>query len=193
MRVYRVLLAAVVLVTPSVFAEQVQTDLRGTVNERVLIDKPEPTSAGSFEGTWFYVNRDSRFALWSRVKNGTPQVKVQYQSLAGPEAFETDWDGKAIYYLAGNPVTFELKLGPSTADRIVGRWFWELKIGEAHRLETADVVLHRTQHGRSMLMDFQNFEKTITKGGQDKVTKLPVVWTWVKVSKRELIWDELPF
>ena len=191
MRVSRVLLAAVVL-TP-VFAGQERTNLPGNTGDRVLVDKPEPTTAGTFEGTWLYVNRDSRFALWSRMKNGTPQVKVQYQSLAGPEAFETDWDGKAVYYLAGNPVTFELKLGPSTADKIVGRWFWELKVGDAHRLETADVVVHRTHYGRTILMDFQNFEKTITHGGQDKVVKLPVVWTWTKVSKRELIWDELPF
>lgn len=193
MRLDRVLLAAAVLITPAVLAETVKTDLPGTTTERILIDKPEATTAGAFEGTWLYVNRDARFALWSRMKNGTPQVKVQYQSLAGPEAFESDWDGKAVYYLAGNPVTFEMKLGPSTADKIVGRWFWELKIGEAHRLETADVVLHRTHYGRSMLMDFQNYERVITKGGADKVTKLPMVWSWIKVSKRELIWDELPF
>lgn len=193
MRMSRVLFAAAVMLAPGVFAEQVKTDLPGNVNDRTLIDKAEPTTAGTFEGTWLYVNRDARFALWSRMKNGTPQVKIQYQSLASPEAFETDWDGKALYYLGGHPVTFELKLGPSTADRIVGRWSWELKIGDAHRLETADIVVHRTHYGRTLLMDFQNFEKTVTKGGQDKVTKLPVVWSWIKISKRELIWDELPF
>ena len=41
-------------------------------------------------------------------------------------------------------------------------------------------------------MDFQNFERTITKDGKDRVTKLPVAWSWIKISKRELIWDELP-
>jgi hypothetical protein len=189
----RALLAAAVVLTATVFAGQEPTDLPSASADRTLIDKAEPTTAGTFEGTWLYVNRDSRFALWSRVKNGTPQVKVQYQSLASPEAFETDWDGKALYFLGGNPVTFELKLGPSTSDRIVGRWFWELKVGEARRLETADIVVHRTHYGRTLLMDFQNYEKTITKGGQDKVSKLPMVWSWIKISKRELIWDELPF
>jgi hypothetical protein len=43
------------------------------------------------------------------------------------------------------------------------------------------------------LMDFQNYEKTITRGGQDQTSKVPVAWTWIKVSKRELLWDELPF
>jgi len=193
MRVVRMLVAAAVVLSPCAFAEEEKTELKGTGTDRILIEKAEATTAGSFEGTWLYLNRDAHFALWSRMKNGVPQVKIQYQSTASPEAFETDWDGKALYYLAGNPVTFELKLGPSTADRIVGKWFWELKVGDAHRLETADVVLHRTHYGRTMLMDFQNFEKTITHQGKDKVAKLPVVWNWIKISKRELIWDELPF
>lgn len=193
MRFSRLLLAAGLAFVPTAFAAEVRTDLPGNGNDRILVEKAEPTTAGSFEGTWLYVNRDARFALWSRMKNGSPQVKIQYQSLASPEAFETDWDGKALYYLGGNPVTFELKLGKSDGDKIVGRWFWELKIGSAHRLETADVVLQRTHYGRSAVMDFQNYERTITKNGQDKVTKLPVVWSWIKISKRELIWDELPF
>jgi hypothetical protein len=193
MRVVRVLLAFAVVLSPYAFAGEEKSELPGTGNDRTLIEKAEPTTAGTFEGTWLYVNRDARFALWSRMKNGTPQVKVQYQSLASPEAFETDWDGKALYYLAGNPVTFELKLGPSTANKIVGKWFWELKVGNAHRLESADVVVYRTYYGRTLLMDFQNFEKAVTHAGQDKVVKLPIVWNWIKVSKRELIWDELPF
>lgn len=193
MRAFRVLLAASLAIGPYALAEDEKTDLPGNGTDRIIVQKAEATTAGSFEGTWLYLNRDARFALWSRMKDGAPQVKLQYQSMASPEAFETDWDGKALYYLAGNPVTFELKLGPSTGDKIVGKWFWELKVGDAHRLETADVVLQRTHYGRTLLMDFQNFERTITKDGKDKVTKLPVVWNWIKISKRELIWDELPF
>ena len=175
-------------------AGEIKTDLPGGVGtERQLIQKDEPTSAGSFDGTWMYVNRDAHFALWARTKNGVPQVKLQYQSLANPEAFETDWDGKAVYYLAGSPVTFELKLGESNADRIVGTWSWVLKIGESGRRETADIVIHRTWYGRTLLMDFKNYEKTITRDGQDKTIKLPVAWSFVKISKRELLWDELPF
>jgi hypothetical protein len=193
MRVVRFLVVAALALAPPALAVEVKTELPGPGNDRTLIEKADPTNAGSFEGTWIYLNRDARFALWSRMKNGTPQVKIQYQSLASPEAFETDWDGKAIYYLAGNPVTFDLKLGKSDADQIVGTWNWELKVGKAHRLETADIVIHRTFYGRTLLMDFQNYEKTITHQGKDKVLKVPVAWNWIKVSKRELIWDELPF
>jgi hypothetical protein len=140
-----------------------------------------------------YVNRDGRFVLWARVKDGVPQVKLQYQSLADPEAFETDWDGKALYYLAGIPVTFELKLGESTPDRIVGTWSWVVEVGGSGRRETADIVIYRTGYGRTLLMDFQNYQLTITKAGKNMITKPAVVWTWIKISKRELLWDEMPF
>jgi len=195
MRPVRILaaVAAASAITLAVYAGEVKTDLPGTGTERQLIQKDDPTSAGSFDGTWMYVNRDMHFALWIRTKNGVPQVKLQYQSLANPEAFESDWDGKALYYMAGNPVTFELKLDESTADRIVGKWSWVLTVGNSMRRETADIVVYRTVYGRTLLMDFGNYEKTITSGGKNKIMKAPVVWNWVKLSNRELLWDELPF
>jgi len=195
MRSLRILVAATAAaaVALAVPAGEEKTDLPGLGSERVLIQKADPTTAGSFDGTWMYVNRDAHFALWARTKNGVPQVKLQYQSLANPEAFETDWDGKSVYYLAGSPVTFELKLGESNADRIVGTWSWVLKIGESGRRETADIVIHRTWYGRTLLMDFRNYEKTLTSNGHNKIMKAPVVWNWIKISKRELLWDELPF
>jgi len=174
-------------------ADEEKTNLPALGTERQLLKKPEPTSAGSFDGTWMYVNRDMRFAMWARTKDGVPQVRLQFQSLANPEAFETDWDGKAVYYLAGTPVNFELKLGASNADQILGAWSWSLRLEGTGRLETADVVVHRTVHGRTLLMDFQNYQKVITKNGKDQVIRMPVAWTWTKISKRELLWDELPF
>ncbi len=182
--------AAFALAAP---AGEEKTDLKGTGNERVVIQMADPTNAGSFDGTWMYVNRDMQFGMWIRTRNGVPQVKLQYQSLSSTEAFETDWDGKAAYYLAGAPVTFELKLGASTADRIVGSWSWLLKAGITGRTETADIVMYRTWEGRTFLMDFQNFERKLTRGDKERVFKTPVVWNWIKVSKRELLWDEFPF
>jgi len=185
--------AAASTIVMAALAGEVKTDLPGTVTDRQLIQKDDETTAGSFDGTWMYVNRDLRFALWIRTKEGVPQVRLQYQSLANPEAFETNWDGKALYYMAGSPVTFEFTLGPSTADRIVGKWAWDATIGNSARRETADIVLYRTVFGRTVLMDFQNYEKRITDGGRNKIMKAPVVWNWVKISNRELLWDELPF
>ena len=158
-----------------------------------MVKKPDPTTSGSFDGTWMYVNRDMRYAMWIRTKDGVQQIKIQYQSLASPEAFETDWDGKAVYYLAGTPVTYELKLGKSSVDQLTGTWTWNLVIDGARRQETADLVVHRTGNGRSLLMDFQNYQKIVTQRGSDKTFRYPVAWTWTKVSKRELLWDELPF
>ena len=195
MRSLRILVAAAAAAAfaLAVPAGEEKTDLKGMGNERIVISMADPTSAGSFDGTWMYVNRDMQFGMWIRTKNGVPQVKLQYQSLSSTEAFETDWDGKAAYYLAGAPVTFELKLGACTADRIVGSWSWVLKAGMTGRSETADIVMYRTWEGRTLLMDYQNFERTITRGDKQRVFKTPTVWNWIKVSKRELLWDEFPF
>jgi len=182
--------AGLALVTP---AGEEKTNLPGMGADRQLLKKADPTTAGSFDGTWMYVNRDMRWALWARTKDGVPQVRLQFQSLANPEAFETDWDGKAVYYLAGTPVSFELKLGAANADQILGTWSWTLKLEGTGRVETADIVIHRTGYGRTLLLDFQNYQKIITKGGKDQVVRMPVAWTWTKLSKRELLWDELPF
>ena len=174
-------------------AGEVKTDIPGLGTERLMVHKDDPTTDGSFEGTWMYVNRDVRFVLWIRMKDGAPQVKLQHQSLASPEAFETDWDGKASYYMGQKEATFELKLGERTADRLEGRWSWEAEVGPYHKHETADVVIFRTGRGRELQMDFQNFERLITGGGRNRIMRAPIVWTWTKISKRELLWDELPF
>ncbi len=195
MRVSRMLVAAAgagVLAVAALASEE-KSNLPGIGTERVLIKKPDSTTAGSFDGTWMYVNRDARFVLCSRMKDGVRQVKVQYQSLASPEAFETDWDGKAVYYMGGSQVNFELELGASTADELVGTWSWVLEFGPLGRRETADVVIYRTGFGRNLVMDFRNYAKTITRGDEDQTTRIPVAWTWIKISKRELLWDELPF
>jgi hypothetical protein len=183
----------VLVVAAAAPGSEIKTDLPGIGPEKILLNRAEPTTAGSFDGTWIYVNRDMRFALWMRTKDGVPQARLEYQSLASPEAFETDWDGKAVYYLGGNQVTFELKLGKATADQIQGTWSWILQVDTSARRETADIVMYRTLYGRSLLMDFQNYQKIITRNGKNSVMKVPVNWTWSKISKRELLWDELPF
>jgi hypothetical protein len=179
--------------TLAVPAGEKSTEFRGIGNEKIVIQMADPTSAGSFDGTWMYVNRDVQFGMWIRTKNGTPQIKIQSQSLASTEAFETDWDGKAMYYLGGVPVTFELKLGPGTADRMTGAWSWVLKSGTGGRSETANIVMYRTWDGRTLLMDFQDYQRRLSQGDKARVVNAPTVWNWIKISKRELLWDEFPF
>lgn len=188
------LAAATATLALAAVAGEIKTDLPGGVGtERQLLQKDAETTAGSFDGTWMYVNRDVHFALWVRTKNGAEQVKIQYQSLSNPEAFETDWDSKALYYMAGSPVMFELKLGQNTPDRLTGKWLWDLTIGSSTRRESADVTVYRTGYGRTLLMDFQNYERTITERGKNRIMKAPMVWNWIKISNRELLWEELPF
>jgi hypothetical protein len=187
-----VLILAAVLAGTAFSAEE-KTDLPGIGNDRQAIMKAEETTAGSFDGTWIYVNRDAHFAMWIRTKNGKRQVRLQYQSLAGPEAFETDWDGKSVYYMGGKPVTFELKLATESPDKLTGSWQWVLKFEGTGRAETADLLIYRTTYGRTMQMDFKNYARTITRGGVDRTMRVPTSWAWTKVSKRELLWQELPF
>ena len=181
------------LAAGSALASEENTKLPGMGTDTMGLKKADPTTAGEFDGTWMYVNRDARYAMWIRTKDGARQVKIQYQSLAGPEAFETDWTGKTTYYLAGNPVTFDLGVVSSDADKITGTWNWVFEFGRSGRRETANLVLQRTGYGRNLLMDFRDFQRTITRDGENQIFKVPTAWNWIKVSKRELLWDELPF
>ena len=161
--------------------------------ERIAVRGGEATDRGEFDGTWIYANRDAHFAMWIRTQDGKPQVKLQYQSLASPESFETDWTGQASYYMAGKPASFVLALDAADADAIAGRWAWELSAESSSRVETAQVKLRRTGYGRTLAMNFQDYKRTLTIGTHGNVLTGPVTWTWVKVSKRELLWDELPW
>jgi hypothetical protein len=182
------LLLAAALTGGAVLAEIPQPQ-----GQRTGVRGGEITTSGTFDGTWIYANRDAHFALWIRTKDGKPQVRLQYQSLAGPEAFETDWAGRATYYMAGKPASFALTLASAEPDAIAGHWDWELSTGSSARHETAGVTLQRTGYGRTLQMDFKDYQRTISSGPKGNLLKAPMTWTWIKVSKRELLWDELPW
>jgi transglutaminase-like putative cysteine protease len=67
---------------------------------------------------------------------------------------------------------------------------WPFEYGEDLR---PDLIIYRTGFGRTIMMDFQNFEHTITERGKNRIMKAPMVWNWIKISSRELLWEELPF
>jgi hypothetical protein len=185
--------AALAVFASAVPASEEKTNIPGPGTDVVGIMKSDETTLGSFDGTWMYVNRDAHFAMWIRTKDGKRQVRLQYQSLAGPESFETDWDGKAVYYMAGQPVTFELKLDDPGPNRMTGTWNWVAKLEHSGRKETADILMYRTAYGRSLNMDFKNYAKTLTREGKDRTVRVPTSWNWLKISKREILWEELPF
>ena len=190
---FRVLLAAAAIALPVLAAERTLPPEMTGIPGKIGVASADPVTTGSFEGTWIYVNCDGKFALWIRNEGGTPRMRLQYQSTRNGEAFESDWDGKAKYFFSGVPADFDMTIDHADADKISGHWTWNFDAGSSARLEKADLLIQRTAYGRSMKMDFLNYEKTIRQSGGDKVFRMPVTWGWTKVSKRELLWDELPF
>jgi hypothetical protein len=155
----------------------------------------EPTTAGEWAGTWIYVSRDARMALWLRAgKDGAPEARLQYQSTAGPETFETDWSGKANYYLSGQAATFEIRLARRERDEIEGRWEWLVDFGDSGRSETSDFRIYRVVDGRSLALEFKKgYVKEVRRGARITRQEIPPVLSFVKASRRLVLWDELPW
>lgn len=155
----------------------------------------EPTGDGSFEGTWIYVNRDLQMALWLRQGgDGAPEAKLRYRSLAGPETFETDWTGQAEYYLSGQPATFAFVLEDGDRDRARGTWNWNIEFPSSARREDGAFTMYRGLDGRRLVLLFDRFERRVRRG-EDVKTWTPErhAVTFVKASKRLVLWEELPF
>ncbi len=160
---------------------------------RVEVDRSTPTPNGTWDGTWYLVNRDDRYALFIRTVDGKPQVKLQYQSISHPEAFETDWSGKSTYYLAGHPATFEIKLTRRTADEMQGTWNWQVDFSDSGRGEVGKFTMYRIGSGRNLMMRFSEFERQIRRNQALKRFPATPSYTFMKASKRVVLWDELPF
>ncbi len=157
---------------------------------------PEDTGAGIWDGTYVFSCRDFRIALWMRTRDGVPEMKMRYQSLQTPETFETDWNGKASYYVSGQPGTFELSYKSRDARRIEGSWHWTVESVSRTRTDDAAFTLFRSGYGRSAVFKFDKMEQEIR--AQQQVRRYPAtpppVWTFAKVSKRvDVLWEELPF
>ena len=160
---------------------------------RVSVYVPEPTQVGNWDGTWYYASVDAKMAIWMRTRRGTPEVKLRYQSGAKDLSFETDWEGKASYYAAEKPATFEIHITRGDSSEIEGRWLWDVQFGTSGRTENGTFTLFRAQDGRIMVLKFQDYELVVTRGGKTFRTDQPPIWAFTKASKRQVLWDELPF
>lgn len=149
------------------------------------------TDKGNWHGTWTYVSREGRTALWIDTSGDRIRVKVQYQGTSRPEGFVSDWDGNATYIFAGEPGTFDISITEANENRIDGTWFWDVQFENVGRSERGTFALHRVADGRQMLMDFSEYERVLRKG--EKVSRFdgPIAWTFRKVSKRIALWDEV--
>jgi hypothetical protein len=158
-----------------------------------MIPPPARSDAGDWTGTWYYVNRDSRFVFWIQLEQGLPQVKVRYLSLSNLEGFETDWQGQAQYDHQGSPVTFSLDLVERDANTIKGKWSWELLRANGVRRETADVTMYRALDGRQLAVVFENYKRIVVAGDERLEVANDFSWSFRKASSRMVRWDELPF
>jgi hypothetical protein len=152
---------------------------------------PPRTDAGVWDGTWVYVSRDSRLALWLRTTAGKPELRLQYQSLAQAEAFETDWNGVATYYLAGQPASFQIEITRRDANTIEGKWNWDLDFEDSGRYEDGAFTLYRAGDGRQLVLRFDKLERRIRRNADVTRYTIKTAWTFTKASKRLVLWDEV--
>ena len=161
---------------------------------RTSISLPDRTNAGSWDGTYSYTNRDGSWALWIRTVDGLPQVKARFLSLANAEGFETDWNGVSDYVTARASGRFDLGIAFRDAETISGRWEWTLRVGRSARTESGEYVIYRTGDGRRLVLRFRELIRSLRRGDEPETRHdITAAWTFRKVSRRELLWDEIPF
>ena len=152
------------------------------------------TDAGTFDGTWFYTSRDIHAAIWFRQgPDGVPEFKIRYQSMSSPERFETDWSGSASYSFGGSTGTFRLVDMEIDANQVTARLDWQLIRPGQVRRETADLLIYRAGEGRQLVMLFNDYTRTVTRGERKMVLTPNLAWKFTKASKRLALWEEIPF
>jgi hypothetical protein len=161
----------------------------GRVSRKVI----EPSDKGVWDGTWMYVNRDSRLVMWIKTEDGVPQVKFQYRSTSSSEGFITDWNGNASYEMSTAQGHFSLNIEKRDANAIEGRWDWRLEGTNSFRVEQGDYRMYRTGDGRFFVLDFSDYQKSLSGRKGERLFETHPAWTFQKVSKRLVLWDELPF
>ena len=161
---------------------------------RKTVKIPERTEDGRWDGTWYYVNREEKMALWIRTIDDLPQVKFQYFGGPRNEQFETDWEGKASYHNRGDPGSYTFQTNERDANVINGRLTWQFESGEFSRKDDGDVTMFRSGDGRRLAMVFQEgYERRIQNNDQVTIFPRQQVWSFSKASRRLVLWDELPF
>lgn len=193
MKVEAALGRGAVLLTLALVAAWAQSTAQVPGSGRVQTPVPERTDAGQWHGTWFYANRDVKMVLWLRQEQGRLQLKLRYSDTSSAESFETDWDGHATYRHDGFPGEFAIGLTASDENTIKGSWHWQLDRTRWVRKDTGAFTLYRTGDGRSLAWLFDEFERKITSGGQERELPPEYSWTFRKASTRMALWDEIPF
>lgn len=165
---------------------------------RLGLNYPGRTDAGSWEGTWFYINRSERWTLWIREDGDGPKLKLRYSNTDKAESFTTDWSGSVEYVHRSRTGAFSLATTEADENVIRADWSWRLGTpGSAPdsgaRVETAKLLIYRGGAGRQLVMRFDDFEREYRLGEKQYRIDSEVSWTFRKSSRRLVRWDELPF
>ncbi len=178
------LVVLVVLALPSGAQDPEYMTLFG----RSKVKAPPRTDAGDWAGTWFYVNKRRKMALWMRIKQGTPELKLRVQEKGSNVS--TDWHGQASYQAQGKSGEFSMTVDQRDDTTISGNWVWTLGDQDKGWKETADFEMYRTGHGRQLVMRVENWQRETA--GVLRQLDLQL-WTFQKASRRQALWGELPF
>jgi hypothetical protein len=163
-----------------------------TIYGRTTVAAPERTDAGDWAGTWFYVNKRRKMALWMRIEEGTPEFKLRVQEKG--QNVTTDWEGQSSYDDGGRSGEFSTTVDQRDENTISGSWVWTLGKPEHGWKTTADFTMYRTGHGRQLVMRIEKWHREYwgSRSPADMDTKFQV-WTFQKASRRQALWGELPF
>jgi hypothetical protein len=157
-----------------------------------IVPEAERTEAGQWEGTWYYVSRIFRMAIWMRSEAGRPQLRIRYFSMGTTESFATDWDGHATYEHRGLPGEFTLQIDEADRNSIRGSWRWTLGSADSGRIETTRFTMFRAGDGRQFVLKLEDY-KRVYRGAQERSIEVDQIWAFRKASRREALWAELPF
>jgi len=181
---------AILFLVPSASAQVGNVD----AFQRSNVVVAERTDAGEWTGTWYFVSRDEKIALWIRTTGGQPELQLQYFGSILMEHIVTDWKGQADYDVKGRYFgRFDLNITERDENTIKGSLDWTLTVGETIRTERGNFTMYRAGHGRSLVMKFDDYVRIETIGSEQSEWRSQKAWTFRKASNRLVNWEELPF
>jgi hypothetical protein len=161
---------------------------------KMAVTFPEPTEVGNWEGTWYYASRDQRMAMWMRDNDGQPTFILRVMGRAGSlESFTTNDEGRGEYDHVGKHGEFAYTLDRRDANTLSGRWTWVVQDEGGGTKENADFTIYRSGDGRQLVWKVQNMVREAWGNKHAPTGSNELVWTFMKASRRQVLWGELPF
>ncbi len=197
LKIAAVLLTFLFVVTPSgvLAQEKVKKMPKGSPSSKAqgVRTIPAKTEEGSFAGTWFYIDRDKRFAFFIKEEDGNNMLKVRWK-MRGGEEFETGWDGKCQYMYKGYEGKASLVISnPKDRNELKGEWEWTYATDTMTRIERSNFTIYRAEDGRKLVWMLPDFERIIQSGEQSKKHSYEDMHIFRKISDRIVDWEDIPF